>query len=71
VDDRDKQSRASQTQIISIVKDNEHLHYIIKELEKDLEKLHQRFGKHLKTELDYHQSIRDKSTESHTVIMPL
>ena len=68
MDDRDKQSRASQTQIISIVKDNEHLHYIIKELEKDLEKLHQRFGKHLKTELDYHQSIRDKATESHTVI---
>ena len=68
MENKDKQSRESQTQILSIEKDIEHLKYIIKELENDLEKLHKRFGKHLQTEIAYHQSVRDKATDSHSLI---
>tara|TARA_Y100001951_G_scaffold82981_1_gene71718 strand:+ start:600 stop:911 length:312 start_codon:yes stop_codon:yes gene_type:complete len=68
MENKEKQSRESQTQILSIEKDIEHLKYIIKELEKDLEKLHKRFGKHLQTEIEYHQSVRDKATDSHSLI---
>ena len=37
MDDNDKQSRESQTQILEVKKDIEHLKYILKELEKDKE----------------------------------
>lgn len=86
MDDKEKQSRESQTQILSIVKDIEHFKYILKELEKDqeffknhfsnknseriddIEKLHSRLDRHIQTELNYHQSIRDKATDSHMAI---
>ncbi len=86
MDDKEKQSRESQTQILSIVKDIEHFRYVLKELEKDQEfikehfsnknseridsiiKLHNRIDKHIQTELTFHQSIRDKATESHMAI---
>ena len=86
MEDKEKQSRESQTQILSIVKDIEHFRYILKQLEKDqeflkkhfsqknsdrlddIEKLHNRLDKHIQTELNYHQSVRDKATESHMVI---
>ena len=82
----DEQSRQSQTQILEIQKDIEHLEYILKELEKDKEflkdhftlkntqrqddvaKIHARMDKHIQTELDYHQSIRDKATNEHASI---
>lgn len=86
MEDNEKQSRESQTQIIGLVKDIEHFKYRLKELEKDLEflkkhfsnknseriddieKIHKRMDKHIQTELNYHQSIRDKATESHNSI---
>jgi len=85
VDDKE-QSRQSQTQILEIKKDIEHLKYIIKELEKDKEflkehftlknsqrlediaKIHARMDKHIQTELQYHQDIRDKTTTEHATI---
>ena len=86
MEDNEKQSRESQTQIIALVKDIEHFKYIVKELEKDLEflkkhfstknneriddleKIHKRMDKHIQTELNYHQSIRDKATAEHAAI---
>jgi len=82
----DEQSRKSQTQILEIKKDIEHLQYILVELEKDKEflkehftlknaqrlediaKIHARMDKHIQTELDYHQSVRDKATTEHAAI---
>ena len=86
MEDKDKQSRTSQTQILEIQKDIEHLKYVIEELEKDKEflkdhftsknslriedifKVHARMDKHIQTELDYHQGIRDKATTEHASI---
>lgn len=86
MDDNDKQSRESQTQILEVKKDIEHLKYILKELEKDKEflkehftlkntqrqedisKIHARLDKHIQTELDYHQGVRDKATTEHAAI---
>ena len=86
MEDKEQQSRESQTQIIKLKKDIEHILYIVKELEKDkdflkdhftkknyerqkdLENLHKRLDKHIQTELQYHQSIRDKATDSHNAI---
>ena len=82
----DEQSRQSQTQILEVQKDMEHLKYVIEELEKDkeflkdhftlknaqrlddIEKIHARMDKHIQTELDYHQAIRDKATTEHSAI---
>ena len=82
----DEQSRQSQTQILEVKKDIEHLKYVIEELEKDKEflkdhftsknsqriedifKIHARMDKHIQTELDYHQAIRDKATTEHSSI---
>ena len=82
----DEQSRTSQTQILELQKDIEHLKYILKELEKDKEflkehftlkntqrqedisKIHARLDKHIQTELDYHQGVRDKATTEHAAI---
>ena len=82
----DEQSRTSQTQILEIQKDIEHLKYVIEELEKDkeflkehftlknsqriedIEKIHNRMDKHIQTELEYHQAIRDKATTEHASI---
>ena len=79
----DEQSRQSQTQILEIKKDIEHLQYVLDELEKDKEflkdhftsknsqriedifKIHARMDTHCKTELEYHQAIRDKATSEH------
>lgn len=84
--DNKEQSRQSQTQILEIKKDIEHLKYIIKELEKDKEflkehftlkntqrlediaKIHARMDKHIQTELNYHQGVRDKTTTEHAAI---
>tara|TARA_Y100000590_G_scaffold328161_1_gene372606 strand:+ start:34 stop:399 length:366 start_codon:yes stop_codon:yes gene_type:complete len=86
VEDNEKQSRESQTQILELQKDIEHLNYILKELDKDKEflkehftlknsqrlediaKLHSRLDKHIQTELEYHQSVRDKATVEHAAI---
>ena len=86
MDDNDKQSRESQTQILEVKKDIEHLKYILEELEKDKEflkehftlkntqrqedisKIHARLDKHIQTELDYHQGVRDKATTEHAAI---
>lgn len=86
MEDKEQQSRESQTQILELKKDVEHILYIVKELEKDkeflkdhftkknserqkdLEKLHKRIDRHIETELEYHQGVRDKATESHTII---
>ena len=83
MEDNEKQSRESQTQIIEVKKDIEHLKYILLELEKDKEflkehftlknaqrledisKIHARLDKHIQTELEYHQSVRDKATNEH------
>lgn len=85
MDDKE-QSRASQTQILEIRKDIEHLKYIIEELDKDKEflkehftlkntqrledvsKIHARMDKHIQTELEYHQGVRDKATAEHASI---
>ena len=82
----DEQSRKSQTQILEIQKDIEHLKYVIEELEKDkeflkdhftlknsqriedIEKIHNRMDKHIQTELNYHQGVRDKATTEHSAI---
>jgi len=82
----DEQSRKSQTQILEVQKDIEHLKYIVDELEKDKEflkehftlkntqrieditKIHARMDKHIQTELEYHQGVRDKATTEHTAI---
>lgn len=82
----DEQSRKSQTQILEVKKDIEHLKYIVEELEKDKEflkehftlkntqrieditKIHARMDKHIQTELQYHQGVRDKATTEHTAI---
>ena len=82
----DEQSRKSQTQILEVKKDIEHLKYIVEELEKDKEflkehftlkntqrledigKIHARMDKHIQTELEYHQGVRDKATTEHTAI---
>tara|TARA_Y100000590_G_scaffold453594_1_gene598928 strand:+ start:506 stop:871 length:366 start_codon:yes stop_codon:yes gene_type:complete len=86
VEDNEKQSRESQTQILALSKDIEHFKYVITELEndieftkkhfsnknseriEDIEKIHKRMDKHIHTELNYHQSVRDKATESHNSI---
>jgi len=86
VDDNDKQSRESQTQILEVKKDIEHLKYILEELEKDkeflkehftlkntqriedIQKIHNRFDRHIQTELEYHQGVRDKATTEHASI---
>ena len=85
MDDKE-QSRQSQTQILEIKKDIEHLKYILEELEKDKEflkehftlknsqrledisKIHARMDKHIQTELEYHQAIRDKVSTEHAAI---
>ena len=82
----DEQSRKSQTQILEVQKDIEHLKYVIEELEKDKEflkdhftlknsqriedisKIHARMDKHIQTELNYHQGVRDKATTEHSAI---
>ena len=82
----DEQSRTSQTQILELQKDIEHLKYVIDELEKDKEflkdhftlkntqrqddisKIHTRMDKHIQTELEFHQAIRDKATIVHDAI---
>ena len=86
MEDNEKQSRESQTQILELQKDIEHLQYILNELEKDKEflkehftlknaqrledisKIHARLDKHIQTELEYHQSVRDKATVEHAAI---
>ena len=86
MEDKEKQSRESETQILSISKDIEHFKYVVAELEKDLEflkkhfstknseriddidNIHRRMDKHIHTELNYHQSVRDKATNEHTEI---
>ena len=86
MEDKEQQSRESQTQILDLQKDIEHLNYILKELDKDkdflkehftkknserlkdIEKIHNRLDKHIQTELNYHQAIRDKATDEHTNI---
>ena len=35
---------------------------------KDIDKIHARLDKHIQTELNYHQSIRDKATTEHASI---
>ena len=82
----DEQSRQSQTQILEIKKDIEHLKYVLEELDKDKEflkehftlkntqrledisKIHARIDKHIQTELEFHQAIRDKATTEHNAI---
>ena len=82
----DEQSRQSQTQILEIKKDIEHLKYVLEELDKDKEflkehftlkntqrledisKIHARIDKHIQTELEFHQAIRDKATNEHNSI---
>ena len=82
----DEQSRQSQTQILELNKDIEHLKYILEELEKDKEflkehftlknaqrledigKIHTRLDRHIQTELEYHQGVRDKATAEHASI---
>ena len=34
----------------------------------DIEKIHNRMDKHIQTELDYHQGVRDKATLEHAAI---
>ena len=86
MEDKEKQSRESQTQILELQKDVEHLNYILKELDKDtnllkdnftkknsdrlkdIDKLNARLDKHIQTELNYHQAIRDKATSEHSNI---
>ena len=85
MDDKE-QSRQSQTQILEIKKDIEHLKYILEEFDKDkdflkehftlkntqrqedIAKIHARMDKHIQTELDYHQGVRDKATTEHAAI---
>ena len=86
MEDNEKQSRESQTQILELQKDVEHLRYILNELDKDkdflkehftkknserlkdIDKIHARLDKHIQTELNYHQTVRDKATDEHTNI---
>ena len=86
MEDNEKQSRESATQILEIKKDIEHIKYILSKMEEDSEfikehislknsqrvgdikDIHDRIDKHIETELDYHQGVRDKSTEAHMSI---
>ena len=86
MEDKEKQSRESQTQILELQKDVELLRYMLTELKedkdflkehftkknseriKDIEKIHNRFDKHIQTELNYHQAVRDKTTDEHASI---
>lgn len=85
MDDKE-QSRQSQTQILEIRKDIEHLKYILEELEKDKEflkehftlknaqrledisNIHSRIDKHIQSEMEFHQAVRDKTTAEHASI---
>ena len=53
-------------------KDKEFLkeHFTLKNSQRqdDIVKIHSRLDKHIQTELDYHQSIRDKATNEHASI---
>ncbi len=77
------QSRESETQIVELRKDIEHITYILKQYQKeinfikdhfstknaqridDFNKVEQRLDKHIQTELEYHQAIRDKVSAEH------
>ena len=53
-------------------KDKEFLkeHFTLKNTQRqdDIVKLHARMDKHIQTELDYHQGVRDKATTEHASI---
>ena len=82
MDDNEKQSRESAGQILELQKDIEHIEYVLNEIEKDKEhftlkntqrqediaKIHARLDKHIQTELNYHQGVRDKATAEHASI---
>ena len=53
-------------------KDKEFLkeHFTLKNAQRleDIGKIHTRLDRHIQTELEYHQSVRDKATTAHTAI---
>jgi len=67
MENKDSQSRASETQIVVLQKDIEHLQYVIGERLDDIKLIHGRIDQHLQSDLDFHENVRKKISDKFEV----